>query len=100
MQNQILWNLFSFSIDKIIIKLMTIPDAVSQVLSILFIKLNIVVIIRPFTTMNEFPYAMLKKSRFLCWTMSENLGWKLVEEFGYWTANGLSRLLVFLLKRM
>lgn len=29
-QNQILWNIFSQSIDKILIKLMTIPDAVSN----------------------------------------------------------------------
>lgn len=28
-QNQLLWNLFSHSIDKLLIKLMTIPDAVS-----------------------------------------------------------------------
>lgn len=29
-QNQILWNIFSQSIDEILIKLMTIPDAVSN----------------------------------------------------------------------
>lgn len=29
-QNQLLWNLFSQSIDKVLIKLMTIPDAVSD----------------------------------------------------------------------
>lgn len=36
MQNQILWNIFSFSIDKILIKLMTISDAVSHFLSTYF----------------------------------------------------------------
>lgn len=35
-QNQILWNIFSQSIDKILIKLMTIPDAVSNSLQCCF----------------------------------------------------------------
>lgn len=29
-QNQLLWNIFSQSVDKILIKLMTVPDAVSK----------------------------------------------------------------------